>query len=231
MSKKSDVPNHLSLILDGNRRWAKSKGLPTFAGHRKGYQNLKDTVDYAIEKGVHFVTAFIFSTENWKRSVKEVNFLMDLAYKMVTKDISELHRKNIKALWLGSHDGLSPKMLTAISKAEELTKNNTAGTFGFCFNYSGQQEIADALKNLIKQKVDAAKVTTKLIEKSLYAPEVPPIDMVIRTSGEQRISNFMIWRLAYSEIYFSSKLWPDFGKKDFDDALDFYAGRDRRFGQ
>lgn len=225
------IPRHLGLILDGNRRWARSKNLITFAGHQKGYAILKDISKLAFDKGIKYVSAYIFSTENWDRTKKEVNYLMSLAYRMLTRDIEELNKENIKILWLGSSEKLSQKLINAIKKAEELTKNNTKGTLCICFNYGGQQEIADAVKKLVNKGTKADEITPELISEHLYCPEVPPIDLVIRTSGEQRVSGFMLWRIAYSELYFISKHWPDFTEKDLDEALDSYVNRERRFGQ
>jgi undecaprenyl diphosphate synthase len=227
MSNISEIPTHVGIILDGNRRWAKSKGLPSVEGHRQGYNNLKTIVDFAFNSGVKYVSAYIFSTENWKRTQKEVNYLMNLAYKMVTKDLDELHKKNIKLLWLGSKDRINDKLLKALKNAEEKTANNIGGTLGLCFNYGGQQEIVDSAKAVIES---GEILTIGSIEQNLYAPDLPRVDLLIRTSGEKRISNFMLWRLAYAEMYFSDVLWPDFSNDDFGLALKDYANRKRRFG-
>jgi len=224
------LPTHVGLILDGNRRWAKDHGLPTFEGHRRGYDQFKDVTKYAINKGVKYVSAFIFSTENWDRTKDEVNYLMRLALHMLTKDIAELNKENIKVVWLGSPDRLSKKLLAAIKNAEESTKNNTRGTVCICFNYGGYQEIIDSFKKIIMEKIPADKVDIETIKQSLYAPPIPPIDLLIRTSGEKRISGFMLWRMAYAELYFSDKYWPDFSNEDLDLALEDYYKRERRFG-
>lgn len=227
MSQANTLPTHLGLILDGNRRWAREQGLPTFEGHRRGYDNLKEITKAAINSGVAFVSAFIFSTENWNRTADEVKYLMGLAYNVVTKDIEELNKENIRVLWLGSRDRLSQKLIDAIEKAQELTKSNTRGTLALCFNYGGQQEIADAASQLAES---GQVITTESLQKALYQPDVPNIDFIIRTSGEQRISNYMLWRSAYAELYFAAKHWPAFTTDDLKEALAEFAARQRRFG-
>lgn len=231
MSMTKNVPNHLGLILDGNRRWAKERGLPALKGHKKGYDNLKTILKYAIESGVSYVSAYIFSLENWNRSKEEVGYLMRIAYQMLTKDLDEINKENIRIVWLGSKQKISKKLLDAIYNAEEKTKDNTRGTLCICFNYSGYQEIADAVVSIIKKKIPAEEVTPQIIEDNLYGKDIPRVDLVIRTSGEQRISNFMLWRINYSELYFTNTYWPAFSKKDLDIAFDEYASRERRFGK
>lgn len=224
------VPTHLGLILDGNRRWAKARKLPTLAGHSRGYKKIKEIATYAFDQGIKYVSVFIFSTENWKRDQAEVSYLMNLAYKVATEDIVELHQKNVKILWLGRRDGVPDKVYQATLAAVEKTRHNTGGVLCICFNYGGHQEIADACRQLIDDGVKAEDVTPEAIAKRLYCPEVPPIDMLIRTSGEQRISNFMLWRVYYAELYFIQKHWPAFSKADLDEALNAFADRSRRFG-
>lgn len=223
------IPTHLGLILDGNRRWAKSQGLPTLEGHRKGYENLKDIGKAAIERGVSYVSAYIFSTENWNRTPVEVKYLMGMAYDMVTRDVKEFNDENIRVVWLGSPEHVSKKLLNAIAAAEEKTAHNTKGTLAICFNYGGQQEIVDAAQKLINSGADS--ITPESFAQALYAPEVPPVDLLIRTSGEQRLSGFMLWRAAYAELYFAKKHWPEFSREDLDVALGDYANRQRRFGK
>jgi undecaprenyl diphosphate synthase len=225
------VPQHLGLILDGNRRWARAQGLPTFDGHRKGYENLKTIGKAGIKRGIKYVTAYVFSTENWSRSKEEVDYLMKLLLWVAKHEVAELNRENIRVRFIGSKDRLNDKILKAIDNAEELTKNNTTGTLVLCLNYGGQQEIADAVKAVMNRGVRADEVTKEVVEQQLYAPDIPPIDLIIRTSGEQRLSNFMLWRAAYSELYFVEKHWPDFNEDDLDVALADYAGRERRHGK
>lgn len=229
MSDKQRPLRHLGLILDGNRRWAGEHGLPTFQGHKKGYENLKNIVKEAINNGVQYVSAYIFSTENWNRSREEVKYLMDLALYVAKNEVNELHKQDIKVKFLGNNDRLDQKIVDAIKQAEDLTKDNTRGTVALCFNYGGQQEIADAFNKLAKQ--GKTTITPVDIEQNLYSPEVPPIDLIIRTSGEQRLSGFMLWRASYSELMFVDKYWPDFNEDDLHSAINKYKNRERRFGK
>lgn len=225
----SDVtlPQHVGIILDGNRRWAKQQGLPALEGHRRGSAVFKDIALHAFECGVHNVTAYVFSHENWERTDEEVGYLMQLVIKAVEQYLNEFEERGIKLVILGRRDGLRQKVLNAIKRAEDKTKDNTKGTLALCFNYGGRQEIVDAAQ----QVVDAGNsLTPQSISSALYQPEVPDLDLVIRTSGEQRLSGFMLWRAAYAELYFSDKMWPAFTAADFDEALQAYADRERRFG-
>lgn len=224
------VPTHVGFILDGNRRWAKENGLPTLEGHRNGYDRLKDIAEHAYNKGVRFVSAYVFSTENWNRTKDEVDYLMQLALRMALNDAQELIKKNIKIMILGIEDRVPQKVMSALKKVQEDSKNNDGGTLALCFNYGGQQEITDAVKAIVSEGIDAEDVTAETISKHLYAPEIPPVDLMIRTSGEQRISNFMLWRLAYAELCFVHVHWPEFSTEDFDKALLEYQTRNRRFG-
>lgn len=224
------VPAHVGFILDGNRRWAKNKGLPTLEGHRKGYENLKTIARHAFEKGVKYVSAYVFSTENWNRSKDEVDYLMNLAMKIAVKDSKELIKENIKIVVMGVEDKVPPKLIKAWREAEEDSKNNTGGTLALCFNYGGTREVTDAVKKIVQNGDSTNNISEELISKNLYHPEVPDIDLVIRTSGEMRVSNFMLWRIRYSEFYFVKNHWPDFSINDLDSALDDYAKRHRRFG-
>lgn len=226
----STVPRHLGLILDGNRRWARAQGIPQMEGHRKGYENLKTIGKASIERGIQYVSAYVFSTENWNRSKEEVRYLMKLLIWVAKNEVNELHKENIRVRFVGSTERLSPQVIKAIQAAEERTKNNTRGTMALCLNYGGQQEIADALKELIRQGTAADDVTPELITQHLYAADIPPVDLIVRTSGQQRLSNFMIWRAAYSELYFVEKHWPEFSEADLNKALDWYANQQRRFG-
>lgn len=226
----SALPTHVGLILDGNRRWAKDKGLPTLEGHRAGYGNLKDIVKHAVNQGVQYVSAYIFSAENWNRSREEVSYLLDLALWVATREVREVHKEGIRVRFLGRRTGLSDKLLKAIEKAEELTEGNTRGTLALCFNYGGQQEIVDAAQKLVTTAKKAEDITFESFTSALYVPDIPAMDLLIRTSGEQRLSNFMLWRAAYAELYFVTKHWPAFTVKDFDAALAEFAARQRRFG-
>ena len=224
------LPTHLGLILDGNRRWAKERGLKPFEGHRRGYLRLKKVAEAAFDRGIPYVSAFVFSTENWKRDSSEVAYLMDLLEWVARHEVKKLHKKNIKVLFLGSEEGLNPSILEAIRDAEKLTANNSGGTLALCLNYGGHQELSDALSKLIAKGVSPKDVTPELISQELYDPSLPPLDLIIRTSGEQRLSGFMLWSAAYAELKFVLKHWPAFTVSDLDAALLDYANRQRRFG-
>ena len=224
------IPEHIGLILDGNRRWAKSQGLPKMEGHRIGFENLKTIAEEAFNRNVKFVSAFIFSTENWNRTQDEVGYLMNLAMKMITKDLKETYEKGVKLVWIGSEEGVNKKLAKAIRDAEEMTKDNTKGTLALCFNYGGRLEIVDAVKQLMELGVEPQDMTPDAISAHLYGPNVPDIDLLIRTSGEQRLSNFMTWRSVYSELLFVDKHWPAFDVNDLESALAEFARRSRRFG-
>lgn len=225
------IPRHVGLILDGNRRWAKENGFSSgLQGHKAGYDNLKNLADYAFNKGVRNVSAYVFSTENWNRSKEEVDYLMKLLMRMMKRDIKELHKKGIKVLWLGTKVGLKPDIIQAIEDAIVTTEKNIKGTLAFCLNYGGHQEIIDATSKIISKGYKPEEVTSELIEANLYAPELGPVDLMIRTSGEQRLSGFNLWRCSYSELVFTDKKWPAFTNEDLDLALEEFARRNRRFG-
>lgn len=227
---KTDLPVHVGIILDGNRRWAKQAGLPTLDGHRRGAEVFKDIALSAFDKGVRYLSAFVFSTENWQRTEEEVSYLMRLLVKAVEKYLKEFDDQGIRILVIGQKRNLPRSVADAILKTEQKTKANDKGTLVLCFNYGGCQEIIDATKQIIASGVDESEVSQGLFEQNLYSPEIPPIDLLIRTSGEQRTSGFMLWRAAYAELYFEDKLWPDYTAKDFEDALEEYKQRQRRFG-
>lgn len=221
------IPNHLGIILDGNRRWAKNRGLSSTEGHREGFANLQKIADAALERGVKYLSVYAFSTENWARDKSEVSFLLSFLRKMLKKEIANLHKKGVRFLWLGSTDRLDNKLISELNNAEELTKDNKKGTFCLCFNYGGRSEIVKAALKSAK----TGEITEQTISENLDgSSKVPDIDFLIRTSGERRISNFMLWRVAYAELYFTDVLWPDFSIKDLDIALTDYSLRKRRFG-
>lgn len=224
------IPRHLGYIVDGNRRWAKQHGLPAYEGHLAGYNTLQDVAKATFDSGIEYMSAYIFSTENWKRSEEEVSKLMGLALKLLTADLHIFDENNIKLRILGSRERVNDKIIAAIDAAEARTAGNTRGTLAVCFNYGGHLEILDAFKQIIAKGTDPKSINIKSIEQNLYAPDVPPLDMVVRTSGEQRLSNFMLWRAAYSEFMFLDKLWPDMTKEDVSTILKEYAKRDRRIG-
>jgi undecaprenyl diphosphate synthase len=224
------TPTHLGFILDGNRRWARQHSLPDFDGHLAGYNALREVIEGCIDMGVPYVSVYAFSTENWKRDKKEVSNLMKLAARAITSDLKRFIDKGIRVRYVGRREGIGKKLLDGVEKAEEATRNLTGGTVLLCFNYGGQMEIADAARQCVLDGLTADEVTEEAIAARLYVPDVPPVDMVIRTSGEQRISNFMLWRIAYSEFLFINKYWPDMTKNDVADIIKEYNRRQRRFG-
>lgn len=222
---------HLGIIMDGNRRWARKHGLPTLEGHRRGYSVLKKTGDWCLDRGIEILTVFAFSTENWSRSKREVTYLMKLLEMALSKDLDEMHRKNIRIAVIGRIAGLPKRLQNRIYAAVEKTKNNTHGTLQLAINYGGRTEIVDAVQKLLKEARSASKITEKSITEKLYTGTQPDPDLIIRTSGEHRTSNFLLWQAAYSELYFSKKNWPEFTEKDLDAALHEYSVRERRFGR
>lgn len=230
MSDTQTLPKHVGIILDGNRRWAKENGLPTLKGHRQGMDVLKEVSFHAFERGVQYLSAFVFSTENWQRAEEEVNYLMDLTIKAVEKYLDEYHERGIRVVILGRRKGIRQKVLDAIARAEEKTKDNTQGTLALCFNYGGKEELVDAVKHIVAEGFTPQEITADVITGSLYSPEIPDLDLLIRTSGEERTSGFMLYRAAYAELNFNKKFWPDFTIADFDKALVEYEKRERRYG-
>ena len=229
-----NIPVHVGIIMDGNGRWAQKRGLKRTFGHKKGAETLKKIAKYAFEKGVKVLSVYAFSTENWNRSEDEVNFLMDLFLKNFNKSFNDLKKNNIKIVFSGLRDRLNSDVLQAMDKVTEETKNNNGGIFNICLNYGGKDEIINATKNICKDLMNN-KLTINDINKESYSKylfnNLPDIDLLIRTSNEHRISNFMLWQIAYSELYFTEVLWPDFNKREFDKALKEYKNRDRRFGK
>lgn len=230
MNDVADIPTHIGFIVDGNRRWAREHGLPAYEGHLAGYNTLQDVLIETLDRGVKYASAYVFSTENWKRSQDEVGRLMNLILKIMTADLHILQERNVRLRVIGSRDNVSDKVLAAIDKAEEATKDNDGGTLALCFNYGGQLELTDAVRSIVASGAKAEDISQELIEQHLYAPDIPPCDLIVRTSGEQRLSNFMLWRSAYSEFMFLDKNWPDMTKQDVTDILLEYKRRGRRFG-
>lgn len=230
-SSTINAPQHLGLILDGNRRWAKAHGLSAAEGHRRGYQNLKTISKAALKYGVRYVSAYVFSTENWNRDRQEVRDIMNILRWILKHEIKEFNKEGIRLRVIGSKAKLGVALLTAIHDAEKLTEDNTKGTLLLCLDYGGQQEIVEATKRIVELGVEPKDITASMIEQFLYAPDVPPIDLIIRTSGEQRLSNFMMWESVYSELMFSKRNWPDFNEQDLEKAMKKYAKLQRRFGK
>lgn len=225
------VPRHLALILDGNWRWARERNLPLMEGHKQGYENLKTISDAAYAAGVEYVSAYVFSTENWNRSRAEVKYLMQLCLWIFKHEVHNFMQHGIRLRLMGSKVRLGKALVKAILQAEDMTKDNTKGTLLLCLNYGGQQEIVDAMKSIVAKGIPEKEITAELIEQHLYTPGVPPVDLIIRTSGEQRLSNFMLWEGAYSELMFTGTYWPDFSTEELQQMFTQYAQRQRRMGK
>ncbi len=226
----SDLPQHIGYIVDGNRRWAEQRGLKPWEGHYAGEKALETVLLETVSAGVPYVSAYVFSTENWKRSKQEVSKLMTLLVRILKTKLKRFQDENIRIVVLGNRDRLSDKVLAAIDHATTETAGNTGGTLALCLNYGGQQELADACKKIVQSGVSESEVTPELIQSNLYEEALPPCDLIVRTGGEQRLSNFMLWRSAYSELLFLDKFWPDMTKQDVEDILNEYKRRGRRFG-
>ena len=222
---------HLAFILDGNRRWAKAKGLPTFEGHRRGYDNLKTIGLAALERGVTHVSAFVFSTENWNRSAEEVSYLMDLLYKAIADEIGFFMEHDVRLKVVGSRERLSDKLKTAIAEGEAKTAANTRGQMNLCLNYGGRAEIVEAVKKLVDEGLPLDEVTEKTLASHMWTAGIPDPDLIVRTSGEHRLSGFLTWSGVYSELLFVDKHWPDFNVEDLEAAIEEYGRRERRFGK
>jgi len=231
ISNGNNTPGHIGFIMDGNRRWARSQGFLTLEGHRRGYEKIKEVGGWCLKRGIKHVTVFAFSTENWKRSKEEVDYLMQLMHRALTNELHEFDRRGIKLKIIGRRDDLPLDVREAANRAEEHTANNNEGTLYVALNYGGRAEIVDAIKAMLIAKVEPLKIDESLVRQFLYAPEAPDPDLIIRTSGEQRLSGFMLWPSAYSELYFISKHWPEFTEADFDSILTSYKNRQRRFGK
>ena len=218
---------HLGIIADGNRRWAKQHGLPSIEGHKKGLSVIEELVSAVAETEIEYITFYVFSTENWSRSADEVGYIMKLAETRIVKYAEKLAAKNAKLVVLGSKDKVSPQLASLIEKAEKITADCDGITVGFCFNYGGEQEIADAATIAASE----GNITPETIRKHLYHPEIPDVDMVVRSSGEERISGFMLWRASYAEFMFIEKYFPEMGGDDIKLILEEYKKRNRRFGK
>lgn len=227
------IPIHVGIIMDGNGRWAKGKGLSRSIGHLEGSKTLKNVALYAFEKGVKVLSVFAFSTENFKRSKEEVDYLMNLFIKLFNSEFKIFNEKNIKVVFSKEKEGLPIKVETAIKKMEEETRNNDGGIFNVCINYGSRGEIVNTTKSLVNEvingKINIDDINEETFKKYLYN-DLPDIDLLIRTSGEYRISNFMLYQSSYAELYFPDTYFPDFKNAEFDKAIEIYNKRDRRFG-
>jgi undecaprenyl diphosphate synthase len=227
----SRVPAHVACVMDGNGRWAQRRGLARTEGHAAGEEALFDTVEGALELGLKWLTVYAFSTENWSRPIDEVRFLMNFNEVILTRHRDDLNGKGVRILFSGRRDWRVPKrLLRHIEESESLTAGNRRMTLNFAFNYGGRAEIVDAVRRLVADGVPANKVDEKAIRSRLYQPGMPDPDLVVRTSGEYRLSNFLTWEVTYSEMVFTEVLWPDFRREDLFEAVREYQSRDRRFG-
>ena len=226
-----NIPQHIVLFPDGNRRWAKQKGIHTLEGHKKGYENLLDFSEWCRSRGVKSLTAFGFSTENWNRSEEEVTYLMKLLENCLIDNLSKYDKNGVRVRVIGQRDRLPKSLQEAIKKTEEATKNNLNLNLNLAISYGGKWDILQAIKRIVKEGIDADKIDEKLFESYLSTAGLPAPDFIIRAGGEMRMSNFVLWQAAYSELYFSSKLWPDFTEQDLDIALTEFDKRARRFGK
>lgn len=233
-SDSHKTPVHVAIIMDGNGRWAKKRGLPRAAGHKAGVSAVKRTVEAASELGIKYLTLYAFSTENWKRPEDEISGLMRLLLETMRKELNSLHEQGIRLRVIGRWHDMAPEVVAEIEKAIDRTAGNERGTLVLALNYSGRAEIADAAARIAADvaegRIKPAAVNEDIIEDNLYAPDIPAPDLLIRTSGEMRISNFLLWQIAYTELWITPDFWPDFGKPQLEAAVAEFQNRRRRFG-
>ena len=224
------IPAHVAIIMDGNGRWARARGLPRLAGHRAGTENLRRIIEACVEFGIQYLTIYAFSTENWGRPVDEVEGLMNIFDDVFNRELNALHKQGAQLRHIGRLEGIRPSMIEKIKRGVEMTKNNTRLILNVAFNYGGRDEILHVIQSIVESGVKPQDVTPELIEQYLFTSGSPDPDLVIRTSGEMRTSNFLLWQSAYSEWYFPEVYWPDFGRKQLLEAIQEYNQRERRFG-
>lgn len=228
---RTRIPTHVAIVMDGNGRWAQRRGLPRTDGHAAGEEALMDTIWGALDAGIRWLTVYAFSTENWKRPVDEVRFLMNFNERLLLTRRDELNERDVKLQFIGRRDWRVPKrILRRIDETLELTGDNTTMTVSMAFNYGGRAELVDAMRSIAAEGIKPDKINEKTIRAHLYDPDMPDPELMVRTSGEYRMSNFLMWEMAYSELVFTDVLWPDFRRADLYDAIDEYQRRDRRFG-
>ena len=226
-----NIPLHVAIIMDGNGRWAAARGLPRLAGHRAGTENLRRVITASVELGIEYLTIYAFSTENWGRPQDEVKGLMIILEDVIDKELLELHEQGVQLRHIGHLEGLSTKLRDKVIKAVDLTKDNSRLILNIAFNYGGRDEIICAMQKIIRDGVKPEDISEELVNQYLFTYGIPDPDLIIRTSGEMRTSNFLIWQAAYSELYITSTYWPDFNKEELCKALIAYSSRDRRFGR
>jgi len=230
VKKNPVVPTHVAIIMDGNGRWAQSRGLPRLAGHRAGTENLRRIITACVEFGIKYLTIYAFSTENWGRPREEVDGLMHILEDVIDRELDELHQEGVRLRHIGRLERLDPKIQEKVLDAIDLTKDNTRLTLNVAFNYGGRDEIICAIQKMIRDNIKPEELKDDLVNRYLFTAGVPDPDLIIRTSGEFRVSNFLIWQGAYSEWYVTSTYWPDFDKEEFAKAWDTFGNRDRRYG-
>jgi len=230
MSQKHNL-KHIGIIMDGNRRWAKNHGLPAMEGHRRGYGKMKKVVQWCVDRNIGILTVYAFSSENWNRSKKEVGYLMDLFRQVLSRDISEISKQGVRIRIIGQKEKLAPDIQKMIEEAENKTRKNKKLLFNIAISYGGRPDILQAVKKIIKHGIPSDKITEKLISENLWTRGIADPDLIIRTSGEYRLSNFLTWQSAYSELIFVKKHWPAFSESDFDRVIEEYNKRQRRFGK
>ena len=228
--QKSNL-KHIAIIMDGNRRWVKEKGFPSAFGHKKGVEALKATMRACDDFGIKYLTVYAFSTENWNRKKEEVEFLMGLLAKTLLNELDEMHKENVRIRFLGNVSELSEDLQKIVRNAEEKTKENTGVNLNIAFNYGSRAEIINAIKSIVKKGLSVDDITEDLVSKNLYTKEIPDPDLLIRTGGEKRISNYLLWQIAYSEIYVTDAFWPDFDNVELTTAILEFEKRNRRFGK
>ena len=226
-----NIPQHVAIIMDGNGRWAKQRGLPRVAGHRAGTENLRTIIRASAEFGIKYLTLYAFSTENWSRPRAEINGLMRILSDVIDRELDELNEEGARLVHIGHLDGLSKTLQNKVQHAINLTKDNQGITIVLAFNYGGRDEIVHAIKHILEDGIAPEDVTMDVISQHMFTTGIPDPDLVIRTSGEKRTSNFLTWQSVYSEWYFTPVYWPDFNKEELRKALDDYASRHRRFGR
>ena len=225
------IPRHVAIIMDGNGRWAISRGLPRLAGHKAGTENLRRIIRATAEFGIKYLTIYAFSTENWGRPTEEVQGLMGILQDVIDRELNELHQEGVQLRHIGRLERLDPKIQAKVLKAIELTRNNEKLVLNIAWNYGGRDEIVCAIQKIIKDGIAPEDITDELVSRYMFTAGVPDPDLVIRTSGELRVSNFLIWQVAYSEWYVTPTYWPDFDREEYRRALEAYANRDRRYGK
>ncbi len=228
---QSRVPTHVAIIMDGNGRWATQRGLPRLAGHRAGTENLRRVIRACVEFGVPYLTIYAFSTENWGRPKEEVDGLLNILEDVIDRELAELHEEGVQLRHIGHLDALAPVLRDKVKKAIDLTRDNKRLVLNLAFNYGGRDEIVCAIREIVREGIPVEDITTEVVSKHMFTAGVPDPDLIIRTSGEMRVSNFLIWQGAYAEWYVTPKFWPDFDRDELEKALAEFSRRDRRYGR